>query len=347
MSIFSEMDAASPRLAPRSPVYAYRMRWKRRRLLLRSLRRRRDLHRLDVDPARIAAAPILAFATLRNERARLPHFLDHHRALGVGHFLIVDNDSDDGTADFLCGQTDVSLWRAADSYKRARFGVDWLTCLQLRFGNGKWCLTLDADELLILPGGRDLCRLTAHLDATGREAFGALMLDLFPRGPVNDGTFATGDAPRDHLPWFDAVGYRARRHAVFDNLWIQGGPRDRVFFVDQPERAPTLNKTPLVKWRRGFAYVTSTHQALPLRLNRVFEPGRPTGVLLHSKFLPDIAVKSAEELHRRQHFENAALYTRYHESLIAGVDLWHPGATRYEGPEQLESLGLMSSGDWR
>jgi hypothetical protein len=347
MSIFAEMDAAAPRVAPTSPVYAYRMRWKRRRLLLRALRRRHELARRRVHPERIKAAPILAFATLRNERARLPQFLDHHRALGVDHFLIVDNESDDGTPDFLWGQPDVSLWHAAGSYKQARFGVDWLTCLQFRFGHGKWCLTLDADELLILPRGRDLGQLTAHLDATGRDTFGALMLDLFPDGPVNVGHFAAGDDPRDHLRWFDADGYRARRHPVFDNLWIQGGPRDRVFFADQPDRAPTLNKTPLVKWRRGYAYVTSTHQALPLRLNRVFEPGRPTGVLLHSKFLPDVAARSAEELLRRQHFENAALYTRYHESLIAGVDFWHPGATRYDGPEQLEFLGLMSCGDWR
>lgn len=197
------------------------------------------------------------------------------------------------------------------------------------------------------PGGRDLRQLTAHLDATGRRAFGALMLDLFPKGPVTAGTFAPGDDPRDHLPWFDPRGYRARRHAVFDNLWIQGGPRDRVFFTDQPDRAPTLSKTPLIKWRRSFAYVTSTHQALPMHLNRVFAPGRPTGVLLHSKFLPDIAAKSAEELHRRQHFENADFYTAYHESLIAGVDLWHPDAARYQGPQQLESLGLMTAGDWR
>jgi hypothetical protein len=113
------MDAAAPRVAPTSPVYAYRMRWKRRRLLLRALRRRHELARRRVHPERIKAAPILAFATLRNERARLPQFLDHHRALGVDHFLIVDNESDDGTPDFLCGQPDVSLWHAAGSYKQA------------------------------------------------------------------------------------------------------------------------------------------------------------------------------------------------------------------------------------
>ena len=346
MTIFADMDASAPRTAPTSLWFAYRMRWKRRRLLARSLRRRKELRRHCVMPERIRAAPILAFSTIRNEMLRLPQFLDHYRALGVDHFLIVDNDSDDGTAAFLEGQPDVSLWRTAASYKQSRFGVDWLTCLQFRFGHGKWCLTVDADELLVLPGGRDLRQLTAHLDKTGRDAFGALMLDLYPDRSVTEGGFNAGDDPLDHLRWFDATGYRGQRHRVFDNLWIQGGPRDRAFFRTEPERAPTLNKTPLVRWNRRFAYVTSTHQALPMRLNRVFEPGRPTGVLLHTKFLPDIGAKSAEELNRRQHFENSALYAAYHQSLIAGVDLWYPGATRYEGPSQLEQLGLIGRGDW-
>jgi glycosyltransferase involved in cell wall biosynthesis len=347
MTLFADMDASAPRTAPTSPWFAYRMRWKRRRLLARALRRRKELRRHSVTPDRIRAASILAFSTMRNEMARLPHFLDHYRALGVDHFLIVDNESDDGTTAFLQEQRDVSLWQSGASYKQSRFGVDWLTCLQFRFGHGRWCLTVDADELLVLPGGRDLRALTAYLDENGLDAFGAIMLDLYPKSSVSEGRVRPGDDPLDHLKWFDATGYRGRRHRVFDNLWIQGGPRDRVFFRSEPDRAPTLNKTPLVRWNRRFAYVTSTHQALPMRLNRVFEPGRPTGALLHTKFLPDIAAKSAEELERRQHFENSNLYAPYHRYLIAGVDLWHPGATRYEGPVQLERLGLIGRGNWR
>ena len=34
---------------------------------------------------------------MRNEKIRLPFFLRYYRNLGVNHFLIVDNDSTDGT----------------------------------------------------------------------------------------------------------------------------------------------------------------------------------------------------------------------------------------------------------
>lgn len=343
MSVFQELGRQSPRTAPDGLWFRYRMRWKRRRLLMRSLRRRKELSRVSVDEQAISDASILGFATVRNEMERLPHFLNHHRALGVGHFLIVDNDSDDGTGEFLAAQADVSLWNTKAGYKASRFGVDWLTCLQFRFAPGKWALTLDADELLVLPGPQSLKVLTDRLEQEGWESFGAVMLDMYPKGPVNHAP--KGKTPLDSLRWLDPEGYRAQHHRIFDNLWIQGGPRDRLFFGAQPDRAPTLNKTPLVKWRRAYAYVTSTHQMLPRRLNRVFDAGRPTGVLLHTKFLPSIGEKSAEELERRQHFENSAHYEDYHAALIEGPDFWHAGSVEYEGPEQLLSVGLMSNGD--
>ncbi|PVA07714.1 glycosyltransferase family 2 protein [Thalassorhabdomicrobium marinisediminis] len=329
--------------------HAYRLRWKRRRLLARALRRRRELSRRVLRP--IPAQGVLVFATLRNEMSRLPHWLAHYRTLGVAHFLIVDNGSDDGSTGYLAEQPDVSLWTTGASYKAARFGVDWLTCLQFRYGVGRWCLTVDADELLVYPGSdeRPLSALTAHLDRTGRASFGALMLDLYPRGPVNAVDFASGQDPLEVLHWFDGDNYRAKRHPVFGNLWIQGGVRDRMFFGSQPERSPTLNKTPLVKWRRRYAYVTSTHQILPPNLNEVFDTGegdRVSGVLLHTKFLPNITEKSAEELVRKQHFENSDLYQPYYQALIEGPDLWAPTSIRYAGSEQLERLGLMTRGDW-
>ncbi len=57
---------------------------------------------------------IRAFATCRDERLRLPAFLKHYRDLGIDRFFIVDNDSNDGTADYLVDQPDVHLFRTAN-----------------------------------------------------------------------------------------------------------------------------------------------------------------------------------------------------------------------------------------
>ena len=176
---------------------AYRLRWKRRRLLFRALRKRHQLVAVNNRTRDIRHGDILAASTVRNEMLRLPHFLDHHRALGIGHFLFVDNDSSDGTRDYLAEQPDVSLWTTRGSYRRSRFGVDWQTWLLLRYGHGHWCLTLDADEILVYPfhDTRPLPALIDHLERNGRRSFGALMLDMYPKGPLGHQNYAPGDNP--------------------------------------------------------------------------------------------------------------------------------------------------------
>lgn len=330
---------------------AYRLRWKRRRLLARAVAKRRELVAVVDRTKAILPADILCFAVVRNEAVRLPWFLDHHRRLGVAQFLIVDNGSDDGTDALLAAQGDVSLWRTDAGYKASRFGVDWVTWLLARYGHGHWCLTLDADEALVYPycDTRDLRALTGWLDAQGRAMFGAMMLDMYPKGPVGQAEYRAGDDPFATLQWFDAGNYGIRVQEPMGNLWVQGGPRARVFFADNPRRAPTLNKVPLVKWNRRYAYVNSTHSLLPPRLNRIYDTDggeAPSGLLLHSKFLDVAVARAAEEKRRGQHFGDAALYAPYYDAVAANPDLWCPASRCYDGWRGLEALGLMSRGGW-
>ena len=332
---------------------AYRMRLKRRRLLFRSIRSRHQLTPVTNRTGDIQPEHVLAFVVLRNEMRRLPHFLSHYRALGVDHFLMVANACTDDSAAFLADQPDVSLWSTDASYKASRFGVDWLTWLQFRYGHGHWCLTVDVDEILIYPhhDERNIQSLAKQLETIGAQALGALMLDLYPKGPLDTGQAEAN--PIDALSWFDEGPFRAIRQAPMQNLWLQGGVRERVFFPDNPTRGPTLNKLPLVKWSRRYAYANSTHSILPPRLNHEWD-GPPvvsdaqqlSGVLLHTKFLPDVIDRSEEEKRRRQHFGQPDQFDAYYEAIGDAPDLWHPNAVRFEGWQQLAALGLLSTGGW-
>ena len=153
-----------------SLVGRYKLRLRRKKLLWRAIQNRRQLSEIARRTDQIRPRDILLFASVRNESLRLPYFLEHYRNLGVRHFLIVDNDSDDETVALLRDQPDVSLWHTPGSYKDARFGMDWLTWLMRRYGHGHWTVTVDADELLIYPDhdSRPLPELTAWLDAQGQ-----------------------------------------------------------------------------------------------------------------------------------------------------------------------------------
>lgn len=327
----------------------YRLRLKRKRLLWRSFRSRRQLTSVANRTRQISTGAVLAFATIRNEIVRLPRFFDHYRRLGVDHFLVVDNNSDDGTAEFLKDQPDVSLWQTQASYRDARFGLDWLTWLQMKYGHGHWTLMIDADELLIYADHqtRNLHELTQDLDARGQLAFGALMLDMYPEGPLGTQRYDPQSDPTKLLCWFDNGPFRVQRQQPLGNLWVQGGVRERAFFQDRTDRSPTLNKIPLVRWSRRFAYINSSHSALPRRLNFAYDgPGgdAPSGILLHTKFLPEITEKSRIEKSRGQHFYNPEQFRSYYDAIVAAPDLWTSKSVRFTGWEQLVDLGLMNAG---
>jgi len=328
-------------------------RWARRRQwrLWRGWRRGFDLAEVVDRTEDIRPGQILLFATIRNEAERLPYFLTHYRALGVDHFLIVDNASQDAGPALLRVQHDVSLWRTDASYRAARYGMDWLNGLLRRHGHGHWCLTVDADELLVYAhhDTRPLPALTDWLEGEGLGAMGCLMLEIYPKGRLTGTPHRPGQDPTETLGWYDAANYTIRRRGDIDALLIQGGPRPRVFLADRPTRGPTLTKVPLVKWHWRYAYWNSTHSLLPRRLNRIYEDQggtRPAGVLLHTKFLATVAAKSLEEKSRRQHFGAPGDFDGYYDALAAGPDLWTPASSPWGGWAKLEREGLIARGGW-
>ena len=333
------------------PFSAYSRRYERKRRLLSARLRARDLTRRVDRTKTIRTGDLLLFATIRNEADRLPWFLDYYRERGVRHFLIVDNGSSDGSVELLSDQADVSLWTTEASYKRANFGVHWINALARRYAEGHWILCVDPDEYLVYPhcDTRDIPTLTDHLDGAGRRSFGTLLLDLYGRDAISETHCGPGEDPIAAAPWFDPANYFFRRNDRYRNLWIQGGPRLRAFFSERPMHAPALNKIPLVKWRRGACFVSSTHALLPRALNVTYddEAGETlTGALLHAKFLSAVAPKVEEELERGQHFAAGREYRAYAEKITAGETLWCEHSVEYRDWRQLVSLGLMSRGGW-
>ena len=330
---------------------AVRLRMERRRWQIRAVRKRRELSAVTDRTALIAPTGVLAFVTLRNEKLRLPFFLNYYRKLGVDHFLIVDNESTDGSDALLASEPDVSLWSTKASYRKSRFGTDWLNWLKMRFGHGHWTLTVDSDEFLIYPfsDSRPLGALCAWLDQSNVRSFGTMLLDMYPKGPIGADTYQSGQDPFEITPWFDPGNYMISKNEKYGNLWIQGGPRARVYFPDQPKASPSLNKIPLVKWDRKYTYVNSTHMLLPRGLNQVYDDAggeKLSGILMHAKFLDTFSEKVAEEVTRRQHFARGREYDAYHLKAENSEGLWCEWSERYINWRQIEALGLMSRGNW-
>jgi hypothetical protein len=282
-----------------------------------------------------AGAPgaVLLFLTVFNGGEYLDWFLDHYRRLGVAHFFITDNGSDDGTATRLSAEPDVSLFANPDSFAKSAFGVLWTNHLMQRFGVGHWCFHVDMDEGFVFPGydkGRSLRDLLAYCDDRGFGAVRALALDMYP-----ESLEAVGAADPFAASCFFDVDYLTVPSELPPYVMIQGGLRRRLTSL-----ASSLQKTPLVKLGADVRYIDCNHGTTHLPVADV------SGALLHFKFVGDLRRRIGEAVSRGEHFGQSLSYQRLDHSLRQSGwkgSLRSSHSRRYEAPASLLEHGVMAS----
>lgn len=250
-------------------------------------------------------------AICHNEAHRLSYFLKYYRDMGVEQFIFIDNSSQDGSLDILKDEEGCTVFSARGSYKKARFGIDWVNIVLKDFCIGKWILHVDADEFLCFPQsiGRNISDLTAYLNSRGDSSMNCLLLDMYSRKSIRHNHCDMGQNPFEVLKYYDADGYMMEEHTHTKTKWIKGGVRGRSYFLKKEWEGPALNKTPLVKWKGSFAFLKSAHQLWPFYLNQGSTGDHIiSGALLHAKFLADFIGKIKSEQSRRQHSEEYDAY---------------------------------------
>ena len=303
-----------------------------------------DLRLLSAAPRRALRDKILVFACFRDERVFAPWFFDYYRSIGVDWFFIVDNQSTDGTAEFLCRQKDATVFASADSHAATANGMRRINELIRRHGDGAWCVFVDADERLVAPGieTRGLRGVVDDMAARGEEAMPAFMLDTQPTDLKAARDFRPGDDPlavsnlidTDYF-FFGGVACCFRR--------VRGGARDRLFdFHGGLAKAPILRGG-----RRG-----------PGNLPRVYLSNHTTsyarvsatgGALLHHKLLREAIDMTKPRDQAASRVNGRDITSRARHVFYRGSGLFAadaaiprgPNTVEYKDSAQLERLGLI------
>lgn len=319
---------------------------------------------------------IRVFSTVKNEMLRLPYFLQYYRDRGVSRFFFIDNNSSDGSKDYLLEQKDCHVFFTTDSFRQSRAGsLAWENALLDQYGVGQWCLALDVDELLIYPECEkyNLKEFCAYLDAEGSEGLFTFLLDMYSDLSMDKVVYASGRPFLDICPYFDRDYEFVKRINLkgkqqFPPLEVIGGPRQRCFYPDQSNTAflyrvylhlkrrvfyslvklglpitnksiksPDLFKVPLVKWAKGNAYISAAHEMRPVKLSA------NTGVLAHFKFFSDFHARVSKAISEGQYAGGSVEYKRYLEGLnsLSDGSFMYEGSIRYKGSRDLISRGLM------
>lgn len=312
------------------------------------LRRRLKSGQLDMSTLRktIRWARHILVCVVRDEGHRLAFFLDYYRKLGIEHFIVIDNQSTDGTADLLATFDDVSRICATGSYKAARFGNDWVNEVINRHCQEKWVLYVDADEFLVFPhsDARSIADLTRYMVKAGMSSLRAVMVDMYSDRHMTDNVCEPGRNPLEVCSLFDASGYAVDYVAKDRTLWIKGGVRGRIYFKDEIWSGPALNKLPLVYVAGERLYLKSSHQIWPLAMNQpaAKDGAAVTAALLHYKFMSSFTGNVSSQPILSEH---TAEYTAYSTDRSASSFVGEPTRT-YRDWRDLSACGLIEGERW-
>jgi hypothetical protein len=315
-----------------------------------------------VKPATRQPRGPVVFAVMRNEHYFAPHFFAHYRAMGVDGFLIYDDQSDEAALAFLADQPDCAVITSdhsfGDVFGKMRTGEALRLAAALKMSvpeqlaAGRWVLTVDADEFLVLPPPfADLPQLIEALEARGQLYLTAAMVDCYGE-TLNARHYDRSLGPFDGSPWFDVGPYYQWPVDALSppGIFEGAGVRQRLLRRLQDQRpqiaaalyAPgggwaKLWKVPLLKSGAGVGRI-SDHEL------DIVPATDLTGALAHFKFYPDLDAKLAHALAARQYHNASAEYVFLQTVIDAFGDdsLLGPQSRRFEGAESLVGAGLIS-----
>lgn len=250
-----------------------------------------------------ADSPIL-FCVIRNDVDKLEYFFEHYRKRGIQVFIFLDNNSTDGTKEYLLRQKDTIVFESSQEYTSAR-RVAWLNRMIGMYGENKWCLIVDSDELVdyIDSEKYTFYDLTKQADLQGIKRIEGFMLDMYSQ----DGLFneASGESWYQNNKCFDRDSYELKNW--IHGLVIRGGPRKRIFGRDM-----RLSKYPLFYFGQE-DFLASSHYMVP------DYPVKQTPVWLairHYKFTDDKDLEKVKEAVLKENYAGGSADYKVYMSKI-------------------------------
>jgi len=296
---------------------------------------------------------------VHDEMFFLPAFLAHYRAMGVERFVLLDDASTDGTAEFLAAQPDCVTVAGDRRYfdlidgKRALHA--WRQALMDRFCSGKWGVFADADEFLALPDGMNLAAMIARLERRGAASVWGAMIDMYPERAAEVLEPTADRFDLDNAWCFDARPHLRARPGADRPVSLYRGSRARLLAenrIDTGEgvarrvltrlglsrflKLNNLGKVPLVRWDAGTRF-DGSHRTLP-------PPSGPDMLaIMHFKFTADLGRKIGDALASGGYAGGSRQYRLMADLLAAmkagGREFGGPRAMRMRVPGDLYDGG--------
>ena len=290
-----------------------------------------------VKPIEISSDDILFVCIQKNDTIKMKSFLNHHRKIGAHKFIILDNNSTDGSKEWLLEQEDVFLLESKDPYTTLQREA-WINRIYSYFGYNRWYVVLDSDELLIYDNceRKTINDLVSYFETHKVKRGLALMTDMY----ANSIYYKSGDSTKylEDCCYFDSDSYEFVRNDYLHK--ISGGPRKRVFNIQKG----IICKYPVL-------YLES--EDLQYHAHRLFPFSKNWGlncqlILQHYKFLRNDIEKYRQRAKEGNFGGNSIEYKKY-MSVIDNeeeLDFFYKGTTKYEDSSSFQTINIYKPIKW-
>ncbi len=283
---------------------------------------------------------VTLICVVKNDLERIKMLYKHYRKIGVQHFVMVDNNSDDGTREWLSEQPDTDLYIVKEKFFSLR-KYGWINRIISMYGFKRWYLYVDSDELFVYENmeNRTISDLISYCKKNGLIRMSVIMLDMYSDKGVFK-TTSNNKSIKDEYIYFDSDSYLVKKN--YKGLLIRGGPRKRVMSNDNTWEGPVLIKHPLFFFQKGDIF-ESAHYIFPFE-HKTFV----SGALLHYKFL-ETDFKRYKKIATEENFAGGSKeYKQYIESYESNgrLTFMYEGSIKFINSSSLRNISFIEEIKW-
>lgn len=300
----------------------------------------------DVDNLKLSADPCVptVIVVVKNDLTKMQLFFEHYRKLGVHQFIVINNESNDGTFEFVKQQSDTRIYTVTEAFQTQKKEA-WIEKVIAVTGYNRWYVVIDSDELIDFVGSEEhsLETMIRIMYSKGYKRLWGLLLDMYSKEPL----FSI-DCSYEKIPekfcYFDNESYSLNLkndiNAKRENDEIIGGPRYRVFSL-----LNTQSKQAIFYFEKDNLY-RNCHYLYPL-INWGDVPC--CFVLRHYKFLKNDEYSYRLRVKDRNFYNDSIEYNKYFEKLSEGnqISFYYEKSNKYENSSSLLKLPFIEKIQWK
>lgn len=232
---------------------------------------------------------------MRNGELYIQSFMEHHIALGIKHFVFLDNISTDRTIEILSTYENVTILQSTLPHKVYENMIR--RYLATRFSKDCWNLCSDIDELFDYPYS-DRLNISGFLEYLNKNHYNAVivqMLDMFSNIPLLQIKSKNDDSVKKKYSYYDISSIDKK-----DYWWVKpendeiqsysGGIRKTIFGTNN-----SLTKAALVKVGHQIKTFVDWHHVKNARLADI------SCLLLHYPFLSSFYAKVQDAVQTKRY----------------------------------------------